>query len=148
MKKPWYQDGIKFKCQGSGKCCSNHSEYDYVFLSESDRKKMAKNLNLSVKEFIQQYCNFDGDVYSLKPHPSKKDKCIFLNDKKCQVYKARPTQCATWPFWSDTLKSKRTWENEVAPFCAGVGKGKLISFKEIEKIRKFQKLAEKNIYDD
>jgi uncharacterized protein len=41
-KKQWYDDGIKFECQGSGKCCVSHGEYGFVYVTASDRKKMAK----------------------------------------------------------------------------------------------------------
>ncbi len=145
MKKPWYSKGLKFQCQGTGKCCLNHSEYDYVFLSLSDRQNMAKELRLSTSIFTKKYCVRSDETYYLRPNTEEKEKCIFLNEKKCKVYKARPTQCSTWPFWPDTL-NKRTWDKEVVPFCKGVGKGKLYSFDEIEAIKNLEIKAEEDIF--
>jgi len=41
MKKDkWYADGIRFECQGSGKCCSSRGEYGFVYLTKGDRESM------------------------------------------------------------------------------------------------------------
>jgi Fe-S-cluster containining protein len=45
--------------------------------------------------------------------------CIFLKDKKCLVYSARPTQCRTFPWWVQNLNSKEAWE-EAAKYCEGI----------------------------
>ena len=58
---------------------------------------------------------------------------MFLKNKKCSVYEARPTQCRTWPFWPEVMNAK-SWKTEVESFCPGVGKGPLWSKTEIEKI--------------
>ena len=34
----------------------------------------------------------------------------------------RPTQCRTFPFWRETLRSREKWEN-LAEFCPGIDKG-------------------------
>ena len=65
--------------------------------------------------------------------------CIYLSEKKCTVYEARPTQCRTWPFWPENMNAKR-WNDNIQSFCPGVGKGKLHSAefigKQIEKQKK------------
>ncbi len=58
--------------------------------------------------------------------------CIFLKDNKCTVYKSRPIQCRTWPFWPENMNTK-TWNNDIAKNCPGVGKGKVKTKKEILK---------------
>lgn len=63
--------------------------------------------------------------------------CRFLKNKKCSVYQARPTQCRTWPFWSDNFNAK-TWKKEIINLCPGIGKGKLYSKDEVEQIIKEQ----------
>ena len=51
---------------------------------------------------------------------SKKNyDCVFLKDKKCQVYGARPTQCRTYPWWPHNLRSQQAWE-ETARTCEGI----------------------------
>ena len=40
-------NGTRFECQGSGNCCVSRGSYGYVYLSMTDRKKLAKLFNLS-----------------------------------------------------------------------------------------------------
>ena len=51
------------------------------------------------------------------------ENCIFLKENRCTVYKSRPIQCRTWPFWPENMNTK-TWNNDIAKNCPGVGKGK------------------------
>ncbi len=137
---PWYKDGLKFECQGSGKCCVSHGEYGYVYLDLNDRKRMAKHLGLTLKEFTGSYCSSTEGYYHLKIAPDETN-CMFLENKQCEIYEARPTQCRTWPFWPEVLNPK-TWKSDVANFCPGVGKGRLYSPTEIESISLEQTLSE------
>lgn len=45
--------------------------------------------------------------------------CIFLEDKLCSIYKVRPTQCATYPWWPD-LMNPVSWQAEAAEVCEGL----------------------------
>jgi Fe-S-cluster containining protein len=101
-----------------------------VFLTKDDRKTLAAHHGLSLSLFNSRFCDKSGGFWKLKD-PNGGD-CIFLKNKKCGVYNARPTQCRTWPFWPEVLNAK-TWNAEVANFCPGVGKGKLWSPREIER---------------
>lgn len=121
----FYQNGLKFECQGSGKCCTSHGEYGFVFLTLEDRQRMAKFLGLSTLKFTKQYCQRTQGYFHLREDTGNPD-CLFLKKKRCSIYSARPTQCRTWPFWPEVLNAK-TWNREVATFCPGVGKGKLHS---------------------
>jgi Fe-S-cluster containining protein len=58
---------------------------------------------------------------------------MFLKDGCCSVYEARPRQCRSWPFWPENMK-KRVWEKEITSYCKGVGKGRLYTEEEIQKI--------------
>ncbi|MCB9025759.1 MAG: YkgJ family cysteine cluster protein [Bdellovibrionaceae bacterium] len=141
MKKGnWYNKGLKFQCQGSGKCCISRGEYGYVYLDKNDRINMAKFFKLRLGEFTKKYCVSNEGYYRLKTSPHELE-CLFLKDNKCSIYSARPTQCRTWPFWPEVLQAK-TWKKEVAQFCPGVGKGKLYTRKEIEAIAHEQNLSE------
>ena len=132
MQKGIYENGIKFKCQGSANCCVSRGSYGFVFLSNKDLKKLAKYLSISVNEFKFKYCQTTNGFIHLKEIKGNVD-CFFLKNKRCQVYSSRPTQCRTWPFWPTNMNSK-SWNNDIVNFCPGVGKGKLISKKNIEKI--------------
>lgn len=139
----FYQNGLRFECQGSGKCCTSHGEYGYVFLTLEDRKRFAKHLNMRVGEFTKKYCAQTGTVWHLKEDPKRPD-CMFLENKRCSVYEGRPSQCRTWPFWPDVMNAK-SWKTDVASFCPGVGKGKLWSADEIEKIMNEELASEKRM---
>jgi Fe-S-cluster containining protein len=133
---------IRFECQGSGNCCVSRGGYGFVYLTKKDRKALSKLLGLGLSEFTEQYCELSGGIWKLKDGPT--DDCMFLQSKRCSVYSARPTQCRTWPFWPEVLKS-RTWNKEVKGFCPGVGKGKVWSEKEIQAQLKDQ-IASENEY--
>jgi len=145
MKKPaFWANGIQFECQGSGNCCVSRGGYGFVFLTREDRVRMAQQLNLSVRAFTQQFCQKEDGVWRLKDGPS--EDCVFLLENRCSVYKGRPTQCRTWPFWPEVLNA-RTWNREVARFCPGVGKGKVWSAEEIEAQLKTQVMSEAELAD-
>lgn len=132
IDRSFYENGLKFECQGSGKCCTSHGEFGFVFLTLDDRRRFAKHLGISTTKFTKQYCDLKDGVWHLKEDPKNPD-CMFLKNKRCTVYEARPTQCRTWPFWPEVMNPK-SWKTEVASFCPGVGKGRLHSAEEIEKV--------------
>ncbi|MFN3455156.1 MAG: YkgJ family cysteine cluster protein [Pseudobdellovibrio sp.] len=132
IKRPFYNDGLKFECQGSGKCCTSHGEFGFVFLTLEDRRRFAKHLKISTLAFTKKYCDLRDGVWHLKEDPQNPD-CMFLKNKRCSIYEARPTQCRTWPFWPEVMNPK-AWKSEVASFCPGVGKGKVWPKEEIERI--------------
>lgn len=142
-EKKFYEEGLRFECQGSGKCCTSHGEFGHVFLTLEDRKRFAKVLNMRAGEFTKKYCDQLGPVWKLREEAGNPD-CIFLKDKRCSVYEGRPTQCRTWPFWPDVMNAK-SWKTEVASFCPGVGKGKLWSKEEIEKTMAAETASEKSL---
>jgi hypothetical protein len=139
-KKEWWSEGLRFQCQGSGKCCTSHGEYGFVFLTTEDRQRMADHLGLSLTAFTRKYCDRSNGVYHLK-EDGKNPDCMFLKDKRCSVYEARPIQCRTWPFWPDVMNAK-TWKKEVVTFCPGVGKGPLIPASKIRKAMNEQVMSE------
>lgn len=138
--KTWWEKGIQFECQGSGKCCTSHGEFGFVFLTRKDRARFAKHLGISTIAFTRKYCDKMGEAFHLKEDPKNPD-CMFLKNKRCSVYEARPTQCRTWPFWPEVMPAK-AWKKEVVSFCPGVGKGKIWSVEEIKKRLEEQRLSE------
>jgi Fe-S-cluster containining protein len=58
--------------------------------------------------------NINNDNAWAKLRQNEQDHCIFLStENQCQIYLARPTQCSTYPFWTNIMKSKYTWNAEV-----------------------------------
>jgi len=124
----FYEFGLRFECQGSGKCCLSRGPYGYVFVNRADRRRLAGHLGLLTRVFTRRYCDrTDGD-YHLK-HPEL--DCCFLEERRCGVYEARPEQCRTWPFWPENM-DPGVWREEIATYCSGVGKGRLYDAEEIE----------------
>ena len=128
MNKPFWDKGIRFECQGSGRCCVSRGGYGYVYLTLEDRRRFAQYFGISTLSFTRRYCAKTDGHFHLK---KLEGPCEFLDGKRCGVYEARPTQCRTWPFWPE-LMNARTWDREVKAFCPGVGKGRLYTRAEIE----------------
>jgi hypothetical protein len=94
-----------------------------------DRRRMAAVLGMPTRDFTRKFCVQEDGIWKLKDEPG--GDCTFLKNKRCSVYEGRPTQCRTWPFWPEAMNAK-TWTNEIASFCPGVGKGKVWSAEEVE----------------
>ncbi len=134
MAKKFYDEGLRFECQGSGKCCTSRGNYGYVYVALADRRRFAKHFGMTTAAFTTKYCTKTDGWFHLN-FPEK--DCGFLDGKKCSVYDARPAQCRTWPFWPENMNAK-AWKKEVASFCPGVGKGRLYSAREIEEQLKIE----------
>jgi Fe-S-cluster containining protein len=126
----FWHDGIRFTCQGSGNCCHARGAYGYIYLTLEDRARLAGHLGLRTAAFTRRYCAKTEGILHLK-HPER--DCAFLEQSRCRVYEARPTQCRTWPFWPENMKEK-VWRTEVAPTCPGIGRGRRWSREEIQAI--------------
>lgn len=132
--KPWYKDGLSFKCTGCGQCCTGPA--GYVFVNDAEMQALANTLNLPLDEFTKRYVRKVGNQLSLKERavsPTQYD-CVFLEGKRCTVYDARPTQCRTFPWWHDNLSTKEQWK-ETALRCEGINHpdAPVISLEEIER---------------
>jgi Fe-S-cluster containining protein len=132
--KPWYKDGLRFKCTACGDCCTGAPGFVWVNKEEMEALAAAAGVE-DLEEFEQQYVRKVGIRRSLREFPN--GDCVFFDSdsRKCQVYQARPRQCRTWPFWTSNLKSPQAWE-ETCEVCPGSGKGKLYQLEQIESQRK------------
>ena len=143
MEKIKYEKGIKFQCQESSNCCVSRGSHGFVFLSKKDLTRLAKFFKISLINFKTSYCEATNKFLHLK-EIKKNGECIFLKDTNCKVYKNRPTQCRTWPFWPENMNSK-IWNKDVVNFCPGIGKGKLINKGKIENVLKIDARNAKEI---
>ena len=129
MANDFLKKNIKFKCQGSSNCCVSRGSYGFVYLSKKDLIRISKYLRIEINKFKKNYCAYTDGYLHLR-EMRKDGNCIFLKDKRCTVYKGRPMQCRTWPFWSENMNFK-TWNSQIIGFCPGVGKGEKIDKRKI-----------------
>jgi uncharacterized protein len=131
--KPWYQEGLRFKCTGCGKCCTGTP--GYVWATFEEIQAMAKHFSLSVEEFSKKYVRKVGDRFALTEiRRGSNYDCVFLDGKRCTIYEVRPTQCRTYPWWKENISSANDWKEE-AKRCEGINhpEAPLISIQEIQK---------------
>lgn len=129
--KPWYQEGLPFKCTECGKCCTGSPGYTWV--TEQEIEAIAQHLKLPIETFVQRYLRVVDGRVSLNENQTNYD-CAFLKDKKCLIYPVRPKQCRTFPWWQQNLQSKEDWE-EAAKRCEGINPtAPLVTFEEIQNV--------------
>lgn len=134
MKKPWYIDGLRFKCTGCGRCCTG--EPGAVFLLNEEINSIANSLQLTREEFIYKYTRILDGHLALIEDAATFD-CIFLKNNKCSIYKERPSQCRKYPWWKELIKRQEDWEKEKER-CEGIDHvdGDLFTFVEIRRLVK------------
>jgi Fe-S-cluster containining protein len=132
MKKaPFYERGLRFSCVRCSVCCRYES--GFVFLSRPDLDALSFELKMKSDDFIAACCRWIGTpegFYQLSLREKSNYDCIFWKDG-CTVYKARPRQCRSFPFWPGILESPGGWKN-AALSCPGMGKGSLYTKEQIE----------------
>lgn len=126
---PWYSQGLRFKCTECGQCCTGAPGYTWV--SDAEIIAMASHFNLSLDDFGKKYLRLVNGKYALLEKTASYD-CIFLKDKKCEIYQLRPLQCRTFPWWQQNLSSPEDWQ-EASQYCEGISsEAPLVPFDEIQ----------------
>jgi Fe-S-cluster containining protein len=124
---PWYRDGLAFSCTRCGACCTGAP--GYVWVSPEEIERLAEFRGESAQEFSAKFVRRVGQRYSLIEKPG--GDCIFWDKSAgCTVYRARPVQCQTWPFWPENVESPEEWER-ICTVCPGSGQGRLYTVDEI-----------------
>jgi Fe-S-cluster containining protein len=139
-RTPWYVCGLQFECAGCGNCCAGPGE-GYIWVTSREITLIAKHLGISEQELKQKYLKRVGWRTSIIEQAATKD-CIFLQKgpqgRGCAIYKVRPNQCRTWPFWQMNLSHPDSW-NSSAQKCPGMNLGRTYDIGEIEKLRDQEK---------
>ena len=134
-KKPWYKDGLNFKCTQCGNCCTGPP--GYVWVSSEEIRRISEFTGMAVKAMNKKHLRRVFTRYSLTERAN--GDCIFLKNedgkRMCSIYPVRPLQCRTYPFWTVNLSSHREWD-DVASGCPGMNSGKHHTYEEIETVRK------------
>ncbi len=125
---PWYREGLRFQCTGCGSCCTGAP--GYVWVTRIEIAAMATALNMDEEQFGKRYVRRVGNRYSLKELAG--GDCIFFapEPRTCRLYRHRPRQCRTWPFWASNLRLPQAWD-DMAAACPGANRGRLYTLEEI-----------------
>lgn len=91
---------VGFECDLCARCCTKEFN-DHVYLLEKDAE-VIKNIDPSAIEPAPYYefCDQNGRFY-VSGYALKTDadgSCIFLKDKRCQIYEERLTICRLYPY--------------------------------------------------
>jgi len=100
-----------------GRCCIGES--GNIWINKEEISKIAGFLDLSAEDFIKYYLKKVHYRYSLKELKINGSfQCVFFDDKNknCSIYKVRPTQCRTFPFWEYFKKNT----DEIIKECPGI----------------------------
>lgn len=118
-RKQWYANGLRFKCQGCGECCRGPG--GYVWITPEEAKDMAEEIGVDFQTFAAKMLR--QTLSGLALVDSGNGDCPFLlPEGGCKIYRKRPIQCRTWPWWDENLVSEKRW-NDVASRCPGMNKG-------------------------
>jgi Fe-S-cluster containining protein len=93
--------------------------------------------------FIKAWCRWvplTRETERLSLREKSNFDCIFWKGG-CTVYKARPLQCRTFPFWDSVVCSEEAWNN-TGKSCPGINTGTL---HEKEKIEGFVRQLEEEL---
>lgn len=121
--------GLRFECTQCGNCCTGAP--GYVHFTDDEARAMAAQLGLSVEGFYEKYMWESALGRSLTEVKTEHGHdCVLLDRESvpgkalCRVYRARPAQCRTWPFWGDNVRSREAWKR-TARECPGMNRGPL-----------------------
>lgn len=123
------QINFRFECQpGCVNCCARPGE---VYLTEEDRDRIAAHLNLSVEQFAERYgAPVDGG--GLRLSIPEDQSCHFLEAEGCRIHDVKPLQCQTFPFWPETVSTRKAWKG-LRGYCPGVGVGEILPIEDVRR---------------
>ena len=128
-KRPWYHEGLRFRCTGCGHCCTG--DPGYVWVNKAEIAAMAAAVGVSIPEFEETFVRRMGRRKSLLEMPN--GDCVLFDRLRCRckVYAHRPPQCRSWPFWKSNLRTPETWE-QTCLVCPGSGRGPIVLLEQIK----------------
>src|SRR5581483_6150179 len=125
--RPWYHEGLQFRCTRCGNCCTGAP--GYVWVDDDELRAIARRRGEPVEQVRALYTRVAHRGRTLRERAN--GDCVFYEaGTGCTVYEARPRQCRTWPFWESNVRTPRAWQQTCA-VCPGAGHGELIGADEI-----------------
>ena len=140
MEESFYKDGLRFSCSQCARCCCGTP--GVVFLNRQELTALSEHEQLTPEQFIKVFCRWidrDDGTQILSLRENSRYECIFWKEGEgCSVYELRPVQCRTYPFWSNVLKDKTSWDKEKDK-CPGINEGQLFSKEDIDaELKKYE----------
>ncbi len=121
---------IHFQCTGCGRCCFGNDDH-FIHVNDEEAERIRSHLGISWDWFRRRYqVRLDhGAGWGVRLQDGR---CVFLDsDLRCSIYAVRPTQCRTYPYWPEVLRSRGSWRAE-AKRCEGIGRGDSVDVRLIE----------------
>jgi uncharacterized protein len=90
----------------------------FIYLKPGEAGKIAAFLGMPEKQFKKKYTEwflFLGRALKW----SASGACLFLKNNQCSIYAARPSQCATWPYWKRIINNLSDL-NKAKGYCMGL----------------------------
>lgn len=113
---PWHFDQTACKaCHG--KCCRGHA--GYIWITKEESQKLAATKKIDIALFYRHYArNVSGRISLQERVINGEHFCCFFDpvSSRCAVYKNRPEQCATFPFWDSFTRKPQA----LLDICPGV----------------------------
>ena len=131
MPEPYYAKagGLRFECTRCGLCCTRPGP---VLFPPADLARAARFLGSSPGGLARKYRMTRRDGVNVLD-AGEAGACPFhVEGRGCSIYRARPTQCRTFPFWPEIVRRRRSWEN-AGRGCEGIGRGRRIGVEAIER---------------
>ncbi len=119
-----------------------------IYLTEKDIEVISRQTGRPPTEFVDTLYEYDGNSVQIKDAgrkvildlpvmKSKKDTTCVFYEEGCTIYQERPRACRLFPF---RVMEETTQKGDILlnigynPTCPGIGKGKSINEKELEKL--------------
>jgi uncharacterized protein len=125
VQRYFFDSGLHFECRRCGTCCTGAP--GTVYVAPDEMTNLAGHVGLSVSDLIDRYLFPYKDSFSIRE--DARGNCLFF-DQGCRVYRVRPFQCRSFPFWFGNLRSEARWE-QIRRQCPGIGHGPRFSRAQI-----------------
>lgn len=103
-----------------------------VWVTDDEIRAIAEHEGTTYGEILIHRTRLVGTRRSLQEYAN--GDCTYFDPqaRRCTIYRARPAQCRTWPFWPNHLESPESWQR-LQSFCPGTGQGAFVPLSEIER---------------
>ena len=119
-----------------------------IYLTREDIENIGQRTGIEPKSFVDTLHEYDGQcvyvddsgrrvILDLPVMQSKEDTTCIFYDEGCTVYQVRPKACQLFPF---RVEEETTPQGDIIlcinynPTCPGIGKGKKVNGKDLEKL--------------